>query len=144
MNIFDGLVVFFSFVEIIVNSASAGGSGGNSLSVLRSFRLLRVFKLARSWKQLNDIITTVFDSLSSISYLSLILLLFMFITALLGMQLFGYAFAFCDEADGFPLGAQYLCPPGVDCPRHYDCYLPCDASQVRTWHIPPIGFGFSR
>ena len=111
MNIFDDAVVFLSFVEILVNATSEGSSG-NSLSVLRSFRLLRVFKLARSWKQLNDIITTVFNSLSSISYLSLILLLFVFICALLGMQLFGYTLAFCDENDGFPLGAQVRHFPG--------------------------------
>lgn len=51
---------------------------------------MRIFKLARSWKELNNIINTIFKSLASIAYLSLILLLFMFISALLGMQLFGY------------------------------------------------------
>jgi hypothetical protein len=65
--------------------------------------------LARSWKQLNDIIRTIFKSLASIAYLSLILLLFMFIFALLGMQLFGYALEFCD---GYPPGAAPLCPEG--------------------------------
>jgi len=45
-----------------VGFVSSGG-GGNYLSVLRSFRLLRVFKLARSWKQLNQIITTMIKSL---------------------------------------------------------------------------------
>ena len=58
---------------------------------------MRIFKLARSWKQLNEIISTMIRSLAGISYLSLILLLFMFIFALLGMQLFGYEFVFCDE-----------------------------------------------
>eukprot|EP00232_Nephroselmis_pyriformis_P000802 CAMPEP_0182902798 /NCGR_PEP_ID=MMETSP0034_2-20130328/30743_1 /TAXON_ID=156128 /ORGANISM="Nephroselmis pyriformis, Strain CCMP717" /LENGTH=97 /DNA_ID=CAMNT_0025037535 /DNA_START=116 /DNA_END=405 /DNA_ORIENTATION=+ len=40
MNIFDGIVVICSFVEIAME-ATVGGAGG-SLSVLRSFRLLRV------------------------------------------------------------------------------------------------------
>jgi len=124
MNIFDGLVVVFSFVEIAINETSKNG-GNNSLSVLRSFRLLRVFKLARSWKQLNQIISTIFKSLSSISYLSLILLLFIFIFSLLGMQLFGYMFIFCDIY-GLE-NADYMCPYGMkdDCPSHYDCYVPC-------------------
>jgi len=131
MNTFDGLVVVFSFVEIAINATSKNG-GNNSLSVLRSFRLLRVFKLARSWKQLNQIISTIFKSLSSISYLSLILLLFIFIFSLLGMQLFGYMFIFC-EFTGID-DATSTCPYGEDCPSHPDCYVPCDAAtQGGLW-----------
>mmetsp|Transcript_3541 Transcript_3541/g.12709 ORF Transcript_3541/g.12709 Transcript_3541/m.12709 type:complete len:1714 (-) Transcript_3541:989-6130(-) len=136
MNIFDGMVVIFSFVEIGMNEAS--GQKGGSLSVLRSFRLLRVFKLARSWKQLNQIIATIFNSLHSISYLSLILLLFIFIFSLLGMQLFGYMFIFCDHYG--VEGADYLCPPGeVDnCPNHYNCFVPCDDTMENAWVTFPI------
>ncbi len=91
-----------------------------------------MFKLARSWRELNRLISTLLGSVMSVGYLSLILLLFMFIFALLGMQLFGYKFQFCDAVEG----SQQLCPPGMeinaDCPDHLDCYLPCDASQVRA------------
>eukprot|EP00899_Mesostigma_viride_P019380 jgi/Mesvir1/27443/Mv07229-RA.2 len=117
MNIFDGLVVFFSILEVCIST-------NGSLSVLRAFRLLRVFKLARSWKQLNSIINTIFRSVGSISYLSLILLLFIFVFALLGMQLFGYEFAFCD------VGGKPMCPPGETCLGHLDCYEPCTPDQV--------------
>ena len=34
--------------------------GIEGLSMLRSFRLLRVFKLAKSWKSLNDILVSVY------------------------------------------------------------------------------------
>ena len=94
MNLFDGFVVLMSGVEVVMGFMTSD-NGNNYLSVLRTFRLLRVFKLARSWKQLNDIITTMFKSLAGISYLSLILLLFMYVFALLGMQLFGYEFIDC-------------------------------------------------
>ena len=60
-----------------------------ALIVLRAFRLFRVFKLAKSWKGLRDIIATVMKSLSSIGYLALLMLLFVFIYALVGMQFFG-------------------------------------------------------
>jgi len=131
MNIFDGFVVVISCVEVIMGFFSGGG--GNYLSVLRSFRLLRVFKLARSWKQLNQIITTIFTSLASISYLSLILLLFIFIFSLLGMQLFGYAFIFCDHI-GLE-DAVKQCPAGLadTCPKHFDCYVPCDPVLENQW-----------
>ena len=135
MNVFDGTVVLVSCVEVILGAMS-GGEGSNNLSILRSFRLLRIFKLARSWKQLNEIISTMIRSLAGISYLSLILLLFMFIFALLGMQLFGYEFVFCDEYGLDEAGgARATCPAGLTdvCPKHFDCYAPCDASLVGQW-----------
>mmetsp|Transcript_3119 Transcript_3119/g.7221 ORF Transcript_3119/g.7221 Transcript_3119/m.7221 type:complete len:1718 (+) Transcript_3119:685-5838(+) len=132
MNIFDGFVVTVSCLEVLMGFVSSGG-GGNYLSVLRSFRLLRVFKLARTWKQLNQIISTIFKSLASISYLSLILMLFIFIFALLGMQFFGYQFVFCN---GYGLEfAAKTCPAGMSdtCPRHPDCYAPCPKALVGEW-----------
>jgi len=67
----------------------------NSLSVLRAARLLRVFKLARSWEELNRVIIGILRSFSQVMYLSLLLMLFVFVFALMGMQLFGYQFATC-------------------------------------------------
>ena len=128
MNTFDAIVVVCSLVEVGVSIGSGGGGG--TLSVLRAFRLMRVFKLARSWKELNRIINTIFKSLASIAYLSLILLLFVFIFALLGMQFFGYRFAFCDFVDD----SEYMCPPGqTDCPGHRNCFVKCEHGQVGTW-----------
>jgi hypothetical protein len=60
------------------------------LSVLRALRLLRIFRLARSWRELNLIIRAMFRSLTSTFYLLLLMALFLFIAALMGMQLFGY------------------------------------------------------
>jgi len=141
MNIFDGFVVVISCIEVLMGFVSSTGGGGY-LSVLRSFRLLRVFKLARSWKQLNQIITTMIKSLASISYLSLILLLFMFIFALLGMQLFGFEFVSCE---GYGLEESKMnCPAGWNdmCPKHFDCYAPCPAAQLGEWvTFDDSGFG---
>eukprot|EP00878_Enallax_costatus_P025909 GHUV01027766.1.p2 GENE.GHUV01027766.1~~GHUV01027766.1.p2 ORF type:complete len:120 (-),score=40.76 GHUV01027766.1:828-1187(-) len=105
----------------------------SSLSVLRTARLMRVFKLARSWKELNRIITTILHSFSQVMYLSLLVVLFVFIFALMGMQLFGYKFGSCAVP-----GAQQLCPPGVTkCPDYPDCYVPCDPGRVFTWISVP-------
>jgi hypothetical protein len=105
------------------------------MSVLRTTRLMRVFKLARSWKELNRIITAVLRSFSQVCYLSLLLLLFVYIIALMGMQLFSHKFASCDVD-----GAQQLCPPGMqrhECPSYPDCYVPCSESQEATWFSVP-------
>ena len=153
MNVFDGVVVLCSIIEIAVERA-VGGNAASGLSVLRSFRLLRVFKLARSWKQLNKIIKAIFKSLASIAYLSLILLLVIFIFALMGMQFFGYQFAFCDYVDD----AKAICPPYDEtCPNNRDCYISCLPEQNGKWIVaegskfndqalclsyPPPGFEF--
>ena len=89
MNAFDAAVVISSVAELVVFLC---GGGRGTLSVFRAFRLMRVFKLARRWEELNKIVQTIFKSISSIAYLSLLLLVFIFIMALLGMQIFGYKY----------------------------------------------------
>jgi len=51
-NIFDSVVVIVSTVDIAVTFLIYGqDSGSNSaISALRAFRLLRIFKLAKTWK----------------------------------------------------------------------------------------------
>ena len=63
--------------------------GVKGLSMLRSFRLLRVFKLAKSWKSLNDILTIMANTVGALSNLTFVLCIIIFIFAVMGMQLFG-------------------------------------------------------
>jgi hypothetical protein len=52
-NTFDCFIVFTSTVDfIVVYTMSSGGGGGGAISALRAFRLMRVFKLAKSWRKL--------------------------------------------------------------------------------------------
>jgi len=81
-NLFDATIVVVSFIELGVGSDS-------SLSVLRAFRLGRVFKMAKSWDSLRAVIETIAETLPSVGYLSILLFLFMFIASVAGMQLFG-------------------------------------------------------
>lgn len=51
-NLFDGLIVISSLLELILSppdilTGGTGGDAGGGLSALRSFRVFRVFKLAR-------------------------------------------------------------------------------------------------
>ena len=140
-NVFDGLVVVVSIIELII-TASGGDGGGGSLSVLRSGRLLRIFKLARSWPQLRKIIATILATIPRMSSLAGMLLLFIFIFDLLGMQLFGYKFIFCDSYD--VSDASPRCPPGIaseSCPNRRDCYAPCSAAQANQWVVFNEGTG---
>lgn len=103
-NIFDAIVVVLSFVEIILEAVTGGGAGG--LSVFRSFRLIRVFKLARSWKDLRELLETIMESLKKVSTAAVLLFIIIFIFSLIGTQLF--AGRLTDEAfDGDKPSAHF-------------------------------------
>ncbi|XP_068165107.1 sodium channel, voltage-gated, type I like, alpha b [Antennarius striatus] len=87
-NIFDGIIVSLSLMEL-------GLSKVEGLSVLRSFRLLRVFKLAKSWPTLNMLIKIIGNSVGALGNLTLVLAIIVFIFAVVGMQLFGKSYKEC-------------------------------------------------
>ncbi|XP_029947550.1 sodium channel, voltage gated, type VIII, alpha subunit b [Salarias fasciatus] len=87
-NCFDGFIVTLSLVEL-------GLSNVEGLSVLRSFRLLRVFKLAKSWPTLNMLIKIIGNSVGALGNLTLVLAIIVFIFAVVGMQLFGKSYKDC-------------------------------------------------
>ncbi|XP_075465290.1 sodium channel protein type 2 subunit alpha isoform X3 [Ascaphus truei] len=87
-NIFDGIIVSLSLMEL-------GLADVEGLSVLRSFRLLRVFKLAKSWPTLNMLIKIIGNSVGALGNLTLVLAIIVFIFAVVGMQLFGKSYKEC-------------------------------------------------
>lgn len=98
-NLFDCVIVVISTVEIIFKMASVDGlSAGGAISAFRGIRLLRVFKLARSWKSFQEMLLKMAKSLKDISSFSVLLFLFMFTYALLGMELFAHRVAY--DSDG--------------------------------------------
>uniref|UniRef100_A0AC35U5M9 Voltage-dependent L-type calcium channel subunit alpha n=1 Tax=Rhabditophanes sp. KR3021 TaxID=114890 RepID=A0AC35U5M9_9BILA len=64
------------------------------VSVLRSARLLRIFKITKYWASLSILVSSLLNSLRSVMSLLLLLFLFIVIFALLGMQVFGGKFNF--------------------------------------------------
>ncbi|XP_075379132.1 sodium channel protein type 4 subunit alpha isoform X2 [Mycteria americana] len=102
-NIFDSIIVTLSLVEL-------GLANVQGLSVLRSFRLLRVFKLAKSWPTLNMLIKIIGNSVGALGNLTLVLAIIVFIFAVVGMQLFGKSYIECV------------------CKISFDCTLP-------RWHM---------
>ncbi|NXM76448.1 SCN5A protein, partial [Serilophus lunatus] len=90
-NIFDSIVVTLSLIELSIprSRSKKERRKGGTLSVLRSFRLLRVFKLAKSWPTLNTLIKIICNSLGALSNLTLVLGIVVFIFAVVGVQLFG-------------------------------------------------------
>ncbi|XP_043989281.1 sodium channel protein type 4 subunit alpha B-like [Gambusia affinis] len=109
-NIFDGVIVCLSLMEL-------GLSTVEGLSVLRSFRLLRVFKLAKSWPTLNTLIKIIGNSVGALGNLTLVLAIIVFIFAVVGMQLFGKNYQDCV------------------CKIAFDCQLP-------RWHMKDFFHSF--
>uniref|UniRef100_A0A8C4Q8Z9 Sodium channel protein n=1 Tax=Eptatretus burgeri TaxID=7764 RepID=A0A8C4Q8Z9_EPTBU len=87
-NIFDSIIVTLSLVELALE-------GVEGFSVLRSFRLMRVFKLAKSWPTLNMLIKIIGNSVGALGNLTLVLAIIVFIFAVVGMQLFGKNYKEC-------------------------------------------------
>uniref|UniRef100_A0A3P8QD15 Sodium channel protein n=1 Tax=Astatotilapia calliptera TaxID=8154 RepID=A0A3P8QD15_ASTCA len=109
-NIFDGVIVCLSLMEL-------GLSNVEGLSVLRSFRLLRVFKLAKSWPTLNTLIKIIGNSVGALGNLTLVLAIIVFIFAVVGMQLFGKNYQDCV------------------CKISFDCQMP-------RWHMKDFFHSF--
>ena len=90
-NIFDAIIVLLSIVDVIFTYALQGGADNTSkgpITAFRAFRLLRVFKLSKSWKKLHYLLSTIGRALREISSFSVLLFLLVFIYVLLGMELF--------------------------------------------------------
>ena len=90
-NIFDAVVVIVSLIDWVITwtiPAENIGSAGEALNAFRALRLLRVIKLARLWGALAKLLNNTINSLKALTYYAGLLFLFMFIFALLGMELF--------------------------------------------------------
>jgi len=88
-NRFDGTIVTISLVDIVAEFY------WSELIVFRAFRLFRVFRifrLVRVWESLRELLAALYNSLVQLFYLMILFALFIFIFALLGMQLFGDQF----------------------------------------------------
>jgi len=84
-NVLDAFIVTISFVEIALGSSTG-------FTVLRTFRLLRVLKLARFSENIQKLLRILLKSVTSAFMITIVLIILIFVSALLGMQLFGGKF----------------------------------------------------
>ena len=94
-NILDALIVLISLADIILFATVLNKDDGSEMvSAIMALRLLRVMRLARIWKQFQKMLSQIKASISDTSVFSLLLFVFLFIFALLGMELFAYSIFF--------------------------------------------------
>ncbi|KAM9393561.1 LOW QUALITY PROTEIN: voltage-dependent T-type calcium channel subunit alpha-1H-like [Pholidichthys leucotaenia] len=95
-NIFDSIIVIISVWEII-------GQADGGLSVLRTFRLLRVLKLVRFLPALRRQLVVLMKTMDNVATFCMLLMLFIFTFSILGMHLFGCKFSLqTDNGDTIP------------------------------------------
>ncbi|XP_077426532.1 voltage-dependent T-type calcium channel subunit alpha-1H-like isoform X3 [Vanacampus margaritifer] len=95
-NGFDSTIVIISVWEIV-------GEAEGGLSVLRTFRLLRVLKLVRFLPALRRQLVVLMKTMDNVATFCMLLMLFIFIFSILGMHLFGCKFGLQqDSGDTLP------------------------------------------
>ena len=102
-NLFDLVVVLLSFIEDIPFMKQLGSS---AFTVLRSFRLFRVFKLARKWKAMHRLLALIVSTMIDVSNFLLLVILFIFIYSMVGVQFFANRMRFDDEGYAIPIGRE--------------------------------------
>jgi hypothetical protein len=130
-NRLDGTIVSISLFEMVLSALFAdSGMNLSFLRILRMLRVARMLRLMRSWKGLYKIVSTFVKSIPAMANLFLLMLLFMFIFALLAMQLFGGMY---NPQTGYSTEPclQGRCPDPrlMEEPRyHFDYFVPALSS----------------
>eukprot|EP00937_MAST-01D_sp_MAST-1D-sp2_P001962 g1962.t1 len=107
-NILDFATVVASVVELaaappsfLLGEPPSATSGGGFMSAMRTFRVFRVLKIANKLKGLQAMTKLTLRMMGAVRDFSFLLVLFMFMFALLGVQLFANTFKFDDQ--GLPI-----------------------------------------
>ena len=101
-NQLDLVIVVFSLVDVGIQAyfltlteSESSGEKGKTIETLRSattvfriLRLTRILKLAKSWSNFNYFLITIGSTIMKISSFGVILFLFIFIFAMMGMEFY--------------------------------------------------------
>lgn len=87
-NVFDCFIVFGTDFGLVMKFAGAGGAMGATTSVIRGFRIMRIFRLVKASIAIRLLIDTILNILPQISNIMSLMLILLFIYAALGINLF--------------------------------------------------------
>ncbi|PSC71712.1 voltage-gated ion channel superfamily isoform A [Micractinium conductrix] len=90
-NAFDALVVALGVLEMALMMGANGNAlrSFRTLRILRSFRVLRILKIFRYLESLRVMSEVVMGSMGQFMAVALLMVLFIFVFALIGLQVFG-------------------------------------------------------
>ena len=87
-NRFDCFIVVISFIEMVYEFSNSSKSKTGIVSAFRAFRMIRIFKLARSWKSFQTMLIKIGLTIKDVANYTILLLIVMFTYSLLGMEFF--------------------------------------------------------
>eukprot|EP01065_Artemidia_motanka_P051703 TRINITY_DN915_c3_g1_i1.p1 TRINITY_DN915_c3_g1~~TRINITY_DN915_c3_g1_i1.p1 ORF type:complete len:2117 (+),score=680.72 TRINITY_DN915_c3_g1_i1:180-6530(+) len=87
-NCFDLFLVLVSIPGVITTNMCTSNSSGSAFGAFRAFRMMRALRVLRRWPSVHALMNALVRCLSEGVYVSLLLLLQIFIFSILGMQLF--------------------------------------------------------
>jgi len=101
------LSVFEEAATELLQGEGTGLSAIRTVRMLRTFRVFRIARLLRALESMQTIIHVMVKSYKSFIYITLLMFLFIYIFALLGISMFGNSFNFEDRLprgnyDDFP------------------------------------------
>ena len=116
-NVFDSVIVGVSAFDLYIappalvtgRGYDSGGSNGG-LTAFRTFRLVRILKVLRQFGEMQNIFLLIGRMLPAVGGFCVLLILFMYIFVLIGMQLFANTFRF--DADGYIVHRNTSIPSG--------------------------------
>lgn len=121
MNLFDAIIVTLSLIELFFFGGAAHAAF-RSVRIFRIFRVLRVTRLIRQLHYMMVIIDVVAKSVEDFMYIFMLLILFNYIYALLGMQLYGGSYNFSD-------------PPRMNFDDFFSAYMTVfDLLTIENWN----------
>lgn len=83
------MIVLISVVDFTI-SYLLEVNASEALVAIRAFRLLRIFKLARTWPQFRNLLATIGKTLKDMKAFGLLFLVFLYLFILIGIELFSY------------------------------------------------------
>ena len=87
-NVFDCFIVVGTDIGITMHIFNLGGNISAATSVVRGFRIMRIFRLVKASQHIKIIIDTLLNILPQITNIMALMVLLMFIYAALGINLF--------------------------------------------------------
>eukprot|EP01012_Entosiphon_sulcatum_P053801 TRINITY_DN740_c0_g1_i1.p1 TRINITY_DN740_c0_g1~~TRINITY_DN740_c0_g1_i1.p1 ORF type:complete len:2364 (+),score=263.90 TRINITY_DN740_c0_g1_i1:1645-8736(+) len=89
-HLLDVFVIVTSTAEFITRDRGKGGTA------FRALRLVRLFKLLKTFESVRELLRIILRACSYTGYLNLMIFMYLFLAALVGMQFFGGKFNFPD------------------------------------------------
>lgn len=84
-NIFDFIIVIISYITLIIGQLSTAAIGPKQTTIVRAFRIGRVFRLIKKAKFLRIIFNTIILTIPDLANVGALMLLLLFIFAVLGV-----------------------------------------------------------